>query len=223
MNRYSYKDIPLFWIKLVLKINGISLEISWVEIPVIKKTVLSMEFIYHWKGSFQKTVISMVGKKMVRWKVHENQWKFNGFLMKTGNSMKFQWKFNGKNPVIFCKGTSSIRSHIRYTKRSFCSYLTERIKEFDFIIRLTSFVNIGPTTLPTKLLSQWMIAFWECNHHFVQACLLYIIQVMKPKIILFSSMKVMATQARIEKIFSRRGLTQYLRYKCIKIEQFFFQ
>ena len=46
---------------------------------------------------------------------------------------------------------------------------------------------------------------------------------MKPKIILFSSMKVMATQARIEKIFSRRGLTQYLRYKCIKIEQFFFQ
>ena len=46
----------------------------------------------------------MVGEKMVRRKVQENQWKFNGFLMKTGNSMKFQWNFNGKKPVIFCKG-----------------------------------------------------------------------------------------------------------------------
>ena len=57
----------------------------------------------------------MVGKKMVRWKVHENQWKFNGFLMKTGNSMKFQWNFNGKNPVIFCKGYVTCKNDCDYS------------------------------------------------------------------------------------------------------------
>ena len=66
--------IPSFWIKLVQKIMCISLEFIGVEIPVLKKTVLSMELIHMYTFNYKMKfwanwLINGGRKKPVKWKV----------------------------------------------------------------------------------------------------------------------------------------------------------